>query len=95
MGKRVIRRKSPEKNKEIEIRPVPLYSILVCGLIIMIAGLYLFIKENNAYGISLPGKYGEGGGNSIILNGISTIVIRLLICLFPAYQLIKQKKRKT
>ena len=83
-----------EKSNDTEIRSFPLYSILVCGLIIIIAGLYLFIKNSYAQGISLPGRYGGNSGRRIILDGKSVIVIGLLFCIFPLYQIIKQSRKR-
>ncbi len=49
-----------EEDNSDDIRPFQLYAILFCGLIIIGAGLYLFISESYATGFSWPGKYGEG-----------------------------------
>lgn len=83
-----------KRNRGNDVRPFQLYVILVCGFIIIIAGLYLFLKNNYAHGISLPGPYGGEGGRKIILDGKSIIVIGIIFCIFPLYELINQSRRK-
>ena len=75
----------------MEFRPFPLYIILVCGLIVMFIGFYLTITKSKASGLTLPSRFGEGGGQTRIVIGPGSIIIGLGICVFPIYQLIKNK----
>jgi hypothetical protein len=43
---------------------------------------------------SLPGKYGEGGGERLIINGHFTLFIGLIMAIFPTYELIRQSFKK-
>lgn len=82
-----------EENNYSQYRPFPLYALLVCGIIISIAGLYLLITERVANGETFPGRLGRGSGNPTSISGQFTLAIGLMICLFPIYQLIKESKR--
>lgn len=77
-----------------EFRPFPLYVILCSGIIIILIGLLLLVSNRSAAGITNPGKYGSGGGQPIFITGEGAIFIGVLMSLFPAYQLIKRKKKK-
>ncbi|MEP6950748.1 MAG: cation transporter [Ginsengibacter sp.] len=89
---------SKQSNRDYETgyRKLQLYIILCCGLLIFFIGVYLTLTSNVGIAHSLPGRYGEGGGQTLIVNGLFTLLFGLIICIFPAFQLIKQsfKKRK-
>lgn len=89
----MFKNKEPENNYP-QIRPFPLYAILVCGLIISAIGLYMMLVDQNATGIASAGRTGTGGGQTISINGISTLISGLGICIFPVYQLIKNSRHK-
>ena len=78
----------------MHIRPVPLYGILTCGIVIVIIGAYLLFNETAANGFVAPGKHGSINGAAIAINGRFAIIFGLVICIFPLYQLIKQRKKK-
>ena len=84
------------QNSESEFRKMPLYVILICGLFIILIGIYLTISGNLTTGISQPGKYGEGGGNRLTVNGPYLLIFGFLFTIFPVYQLLRMffKRRK-
>jgi hypothetical protein len=84
----------PIDNEEGQFRKFPLYVILSCGVVVVIIGLWLTISNTLASGTTLPSKYGQGGGQQIILNGPFTIIIGILICIFPSFQLIRKAIKK-
>ncbi len=85
---------SNKKFESVQYRKMPLYAILLCGFLISLMGLYLFIRNDFAIGRSLPSKYGQGGGERLIVNGSFTLFVGVIICIFPIYQLIKHSIRK-
>jgi hypothetical protein len=80
-----------KKNKSVEkIRPVPLYGALVCGAVIFIIGLYMFFTNASAQGMV---RGGRGGGKEYLnMNGTTAMLFGFAICIFPVYQLIRQRK---
>lgn len=89
---------SKQSNRDYETgyRELQLYIILCCGLLIFFIGMYLTLTNNVGIAHSLPGRYGEGGGQTLVVNGLYTLFFGFIICISPAFQLIKQsfKKRK-
>ena len=83
-----------QSNQKEEFRKFPLYIILTCGLIIILLGFGLIVSKTFARGVSLPDRYGRGGGQNVVLNGSCTVIIGVLLCLFPLWQLIKKKISK-
>ena len=77
------------ETEELQIRKFPLYVILFCGIIVSIIGLWLTISDTIATGTTLPSRYGQGGGQHIILSGPSITIIGILLCMFPSIQLIR------
>ena len=92
-------RKSKHIDKDADenyfpIRPFQLKVILACGIIISLIGVYLLIEGEVMTGKAFSnGRVGPAAGTPIILNGETLTIIGLLICVFPTYQLIKQKSR--
>jgi len=84
----------PTDKEELQIRKFPLYIILFSGIIVTIIGLWLTVSDTLASGTTLPSKFGQGGGQHIILNGTSVIIIGILICVFPSIQLILKAIKK-
>jgi hypothetical protein len=80
-------------SSKLRLRPIPLYIILGCGVIILLIGIYLSINHVIAYGITNGSKYFKGG-EKIILNGLETIILGVAICAIPIYHLIKKAKEK-
>lgn len=80
-----------ESKPDEKIRPFPLYGMLICGILIFIIGLYLHFTDTGATGRARP-RY--GGGGQITITGAGAIVLGVMILIFPAYQLIKQRKIK-
>jgi hypothetical protein len=76
-----------KEKEDFSIRPMPLYGMLVCGIIITIAGIYLYSTDHIAGGLTHPVR--GHGYTKVVLNGVSTIVLGLGICIFPAYELIR------
>ena len=94
MVKKKEREIDSNKNfQSVQYRKMPLYAILLCGFLISLMGLYLLFRNDFAIGRSLPSKYGQGGGEKLIVNGSFTLFAGLIICI-PIYQLTKQSKRK-
>jgi hypothetical protein len=87
------RMKLDETNNYEQYRPFPLYVMLCCGVIVILIGVYLLFSNNSAQGVTIQGKLGTGGGRPISVSGSGTILIGVLISLFPAFQLIKRKKK--
>ncbi len=92
-------RKSKHIDKDADenyfpIRPFQLKVILACGIIISLIGVYLIIEGEIMAGKAFSnGRLGPAAGTPIILNGPTLTIIGLIICIFPTYQLIKQKSR--
>ncbi len=78
---------------DMEIRPVPLYAILFCGIIILVVGLYLFFNDTIANGFSVRTRSGRINGTQFSINGTGAIILGLAVCILPIYQLIKQRKK--
>lgn len=76
-----------QNNKDFSIRPMPLYGMLICGIIITIAGIYLYSTDHIAGGFTHPVR--GHGYTKVVLNGAATIVLGLGICIFPVYELIR------
>jgi hypothetical protein len=95
MAKRINYKKIDRKEEDIseEIRTFPLYVILICVAIVIIAGLYLLITSTCARSFPVLSRYGGGTHYPSSLNGVSVIIIGLLMCVFPVYQIIKQAKK--
>ena len=72
-----------------KIRPFPLYGMLICGIIIFSIGSYMFYTETGTQG-KLGPMYGRE--RLMTINGKAAIIFGLVICAFPVYQLIKQRK---
>jgi hypothetical protein len=81
------REKKPQKY---EIRPVPLWGALLCGLFVIGVGLYQCAANKSVSGLG-ESKYSRRGNSIIVLTGMSTIAIGIMICIPPAYLLIKKK----
>jgi hypothetical protein len=67
------------------------YVILICGLIILGIGIYLYTTNSVAGGIALSRR--RNGA----IDGTTAIILGLGICALPTYQLIKissQRKRR-
>src|ERR1700761_4122715 len=87
--------KSDEEESDYdEVRSFPLYVVLTGGIIIILCGIYLFVSQSSAIGITGAGRYGGGASHKTSLNWISTIIIGFAFCLFPIYQLAIQKRRR-
>lgn len=83
-----------KQKKDFGIRSMPLYGMLICGIIITIVGIYLYITKHVTGGEAHPIR--GHGSTHVILTGTGTIVLGLGICIFPAYELIRNAftKRK-
>lgn len=79
---------SPDVSEQLGL--FPLSVILVCGIIIIVVGIYLTITTKPAHGISLPDKTGQGGGRTITIIGPFAIGLGVAMGIFPAYFLIKR-----
>lgn len=84
----------PKDHDDLQVRKFPLYIILTCGIVVTVVGLWLTTSNTLASGTTLPSRYGQGGGQHVVLNGPFTILIGILICIFPAFQLIKKTPMK-
>jgi hypothetical protein len=74
-------------------RPFPLYAILICGLLVIIAGLFITVNSGWLSGTTFAGRFGRGGGQNVTSFGPGIIVIGVGMCYFPAAQLVKNKRR--
>ncbi|MEI9956821.1 MAG: hypothetical protein WDM90_11080 [Ferruginibacter sp.] len=89
--KRAYKNENDEESKDAdEIRSFPLYGMLACGIIIFIIGLYMFFSNFSTYGLAAP-RY--GGLRNVTITGKGAIMLGFAICVFPIYQLIKQRKK--
>ncbi len=78
-----------EKIKSKYYPPIPsfpLYGLIVCGIMLILIGVYLQI--NNIEFI------GETGGESYGVNGPTSIVFGIVVLIFPIYTLVKQNREK-
>jgi H+/Cl- antiporter ClcA len=83
--------KDHRKKNSFEIRPVALWVMLICGIIVILAGIYLYSTQNITGGNFPAGtRAGKRWINGpIVITGSSTIITGLVICIFPVYQLLK------
>ena len=80
-------------KEKFEPRATPLYVVLICGMIILIAGLYLLITKTEASPGSMPmGRYNHEHVPIGNLNGKYAIVLGSVISILAIYYIIKQKK---
>lgn len=87
--------KDHRKKNSFEIRPVPLWVMLICGIIIILLGIYLYYTQNITGG-NFPAATPAGKrliNGPIVITGSSVILTGLVICIFPVYQLIKNSFR--
>ncbi len=80
------------ENSELETysplyRNSSLYIMLICGIIIILIGLYLLLFGLNAQGQS---RFSNPRSGKVMINGWGTIFIGASISVFPIYNLIKQ-----
>ena len=78
-------------SKKYEYRKNPLVGMLVCGIIIIAIGIYLTISNELAIGRSFS-KRSFGGMN--VISGSWAIVIGVALAAFPAYILIRNRRKK-
>ena len=83
-------------REERRYKGVSLYISLFCGLIILLAGIYLTVTQKILYGETLPGAHtGTGGaGRPVSLPGIGVLCIGILLSAIPAYYIIKNSRKK-
>ena len=77
-----------EDNKKLQVRPIPLWAILVCGLIVTAIGVYLKITNGTAEG-------NVRKGTPVAINGLGIIVVGIIVCTIPIYYLIKNSSNET
>jgi hypothetical protein len=82
-----------EGDDDFPIRSTPLYVVLVCGLIIAAIGLYLAITGQVAGGPAGMIRPGRSLYGTYVYNGTSLLILGLLICVYPVYQLRKNSNR--
>ncbi len=98
-----MRRKSEMQDLQDEstwqVRPFPFYVMIICGFLLILIGLYLFIANQVAHGF-IGGRYSRGSNGAsgfAVLNGITVIIFGIPFLATGAYVLVfKQKhvKRK-
>src|ERR1700750_2960620 len=84
------------KKISLEIRPIALWDMLICGVVIILIGVYLYVA-NNVTGGNL--RVGTRGGQPflrgpIVLSGVSTIIVGSAISAFPVFQLLRNLLQK-
>ncbi|HEY0354609.1 MAG TPA: hypothetical protein VGC29_00315 [Flavisolibacter sp.] len=85
--------KETAMGKKDRLRPIPLYIALICGLFVLLIGLYLSINERILYGKTLPNRYGQWGGEDVYIKGWWLMLIGLILSLYPALQLTKKSRK--
>jgi len=88
-----VRKENNKDDNYPQYRSFPLYAILICGLLLLITGLYLLITKQMVDAVTFPGRWGSGGGKPFNLTGSSLTLVGLVICVFPVYQLIKRVRQ--
>jgi hypothetical protein len=83
-------------SEERKYRGVSLYVALFCGLIVLLAGIYLTITQKFLHGLTLPGgRSGTGGAwKPVSLPGIGVLCIGILLSALPAYYIITNSRKK-
>ena len=67
----------------------PLYIMLACGILVLLAGLYI-ISEYGFYAqIPSPSRF---SGRQIPVSAPSVALIGISICIYPVYQLLRRKR---
>ena len=74
-----------------QYRFMNLYVMLVCGLILLCIGAYLIYDNKYLNGPALTPR---DIGRTKTVTGPGALLLGAIICIFPTYQLIKQKKQK-
>lgn len=100
MRKRKLTKKEQDELDYKEIRSykskfdkIGYYVNFICGILILLVGLYLTFADKISIGTTLPGRSGSGGGQSIILNGPVTLFLGVFFLILPVYSLIKKNKK--
>jgi hypothetical protein len=78
-----------EKEERLYHPPIhafPIYGLIVCGIILILIGLYLHIND------IVPSGNNEEG--PFLINGPATICFGVSILVFPIYTLINQYREK-
>ena len=75
-------------NEDDGYRDFNLYIILMCGIIIMMVGVYINHIAPGLSVISYPYKMQH---QQAVVSGPYVIALGTLICIFPVYQLMKKK----
>jgi len=79
--------KEYNENDNFDYRSFPLYGILVCGILLLIIGIYQIITDQVGTGI---GRHSA----RIVIYGPSTLAIGLGGCILTIYLLKKNKHKK-
>ncbi len=78
-----------EKIKPKYYPPIPkfpIYGLIVCGVILILMGIYLQVNS-----IEILGK---GGEDSFGVNGPTTLFFGIVLLIFPIYTLVQQNKER-
>jgi hypothetical protein len=75
-------------------RSMPLYVILSCGIILIIVGIGLMVSHDAAVGKAWHSYRSVRRGESLIVTSPASIILGILMSIFPAYQLIKKALKK-
>lgn len=86
-------RKTKPAKPASHLDKASLFFTLVAATLVII-GFFLNVTDTSAVGVSDPGKYGQGGGKTIVLPGTGVILIGLFFAIFPLKDLILDLKQR-
>jgi hypothetical protein len=84
-------------SEERKYRAVSIYVSLLCGLIVLLVGIYLTITQKILYGLTLPGaRSGTAGGafKPVALPGIGVLCVGIVLSALPASYIITNSGKK-
>jgi hypothetical protein len=83
-----------QKGEMRDVRPAPLWGMLVCAAFIVVAGVYMTIRDRVAAGYLPPGRVWQRS-NFGMISGPGAIALGLVIAVIPAYNLWKWGRHKS
>jgi hypothetical protein len=88
-------RKNKEPEEQIDgFRPLPVYVILTCAILLTSTGLLLTVTGQLAGVISMPGRSGQGGGQRLIISGQGLIDIAVLVAIYPLIEIFQRARHR-
>ncbi len=78
--------KIKEPKYEPPIHSFPIYGLILCAIILIFSGIYMYLNN-----VQILGK---AGNDPFGVNGPTSICFGIILLIYPIYTLIKQFKEK-